>query len=172
MKATYKLRLKQEQRRLDLTHKELNRLDRKHNDVNLLKQLQILNRVNVPPSGWYGTLTITNSAISNFDLIIISLIREDTNYEAVLNTTLQQGDPITLSLPLVDRFATPASRLKIKWDCASITNYSIYNLTGLTLQDYDVGYDPVLQGEVRANYIVDTAYNNNQVSIEIRLIDP
>ena len=42
MKAAYKLKLEQHQRRLGLTHKELNKLDRKHNDINLLKQLQLL----------------------------------------------------------------------------------------------------------------------------------
>ena len=42
MKASYKLQLEQHQRRLGLTHKELNKLDRKHNTINLIKHLQSL----------------------------------------------------------------------------------------------------------------------------------
>jgi hypothetical protein len=42
MKASYKLELEQQQRRLRLSHNQLNRLDRKHNDINLIKHLQSL----------------------------------------------------------------------------------------------------------------------------------
>jgi hypothetical protein len=65
MKASYKLELEQQQRRLGLTHKQLNRYDRKHNDHNLIKFLQSLEiekkaAASVPATGFYGTLTITN----------------------------------------------------------------------------------------------------------------
>jgi len=65
MKATYKLELEQQQRRLGLTHKQLNRLDRKHNDINLIKHLQSLEiekkaAASAPATGFYGTLDITN----------------------------------------------------------------------------------------------------------------
>jgi hypothetical protein len=64
MKATYKLELEQQQRRLGLTHNQLNRYDRKHNDHNLIKYLQSLEiekkAAAVPATGFYGTLDITN----------------------------------------------------------------------------------------------------------------
>jgi hypothetical protein len=60
MKATYKLELEQQQRRLGLSHNQLNRYDRKHNDHNLIKYLQSLEPKVVPATGFYGTLTITN----------------------------------------------------------------------------------------------------------------
>jgi hypothetical protein len=65
MSATYLHFVKQYQKRIGLSHKELNRLDRKHNDVNLMKKLQQLYpRVSaapaVPATGFYGTLDITN----------------------------------------------------------------------------------------------------------------
>jgi hypothetical protein len=63
MKASYKLALEQHQRRLNLTHKQLNKLDRKHNDINLIKYLMSLEPVSSPPppenTGFYGTLDIT-----------------------------------------------------------------------------------------------------------------
>ena len=65
MKATYKLELEQQQRRLGLSHNQLNRYDRKHNDHNLIKFLQSLEpkvtaSAPAPATGFYGTLTITN----------------------------------------------------------------------------------------------------------------
>jgi len=66
MKASYKLQLEKQQRRLGLSHKELNRYDRKHNDINLIKFLQSLEpkvesaAALAPATGFYGTLDITN----------------------------------------------------------------------------------------------------------------
>lgn len=66
MKATYLLKLEQHQRRLGLTHKELNKLDRKHNDINLLRHLQSLEpKVSAPPeeeepTGFYGDFLVVN----------------------------------------------------------------------------------------------------------------
>jgi hypothetical protein len=66
MSASYLHFVKQYQNRLGLTHKELNKLDRKHNDINLMKKLQQLyprvSAASAPPpenTGFYGTLDIT-----------------------------------------------------------------------------------------------------------------
>ena len=58
MKASYKLELERQQRRLGLTHKQLNKIDREYNDINLIKYLMSLNPVN--NTGFYGELDITN----------------------------------------------------------------------------------------------------------------
>jgi hypothetical protein len=63
MRASYKLALEQQQRRLNLTHKQLNKYDRKHNDINLIKYLMSLEPASSespPATGFYGTLDITN----------------------------------------------------------------------------------------------------------------
>jgi len=59
MKASHKLALEQQQRRLNLSHKQLNGYDRKHNDINLIKYLMSLEPVSSSPTGFYGTLDIT-----------------------------------------------------------------------------------------------------------------
>jgi hypothetical protein len=66
---SYQLRLKRYQRELGLSDRTFNALDRKHTDVNLLKQLQLLNPVITTPAappepppektGFYGSLDIT-----------------------------------------------------------------------------------------------------------------
>jgi len=63
MKASYKkLALEQHQRRLGLSHKQLNKLDRKYNDISLIKYLMSLEPASSEPpapTGFYGTLDIT-----------------------------------------------------------------------------------------------------------------
>jgi len=67
-KLSYQLSIKKYQRELGLDSRTFNALDFKHNDINLLKQLQILNPIIVAPAsapqsentGFYGTLDITN----------------------------------------------------------------------------------------------------------------
>jgi len=67
MSSTHKIQLKQHKKRLNLSHRELNKMDRKHNDTNLIKQLQLLNPVtaNVTPSntGFYGRIIIYNKKL-------------------------------------------------------------------------------------------------------------
>ena len=62
MKASHKLALEQQQRRLGLTHKQLNKIDREYNDINLIKYLMSLEPAAsaAPATGFYGTLDITN----------------------------------------------------------------------------------------------------------------
>jgi hypothetical protein len=58
MSASYLHFVKQYQNRIGLTHKELNRLDRKHNDINLIKKLQQLYpRVSAAPSASITSFT-------------------------------------------------------------------------------------------------------------------
>jgi hypothetical protein len=66
---SYQLRVKRYQRELGLDDRTFNALDVKHNDINLLKQLQLLNPIIVAPApasappantGFYGELDITN----------------------------------------------------------------------------------------------------------------
>jgi hypothetical protein len=68
---SYQLSVKRYQKELGLDSRTFNALDVKHNDINLLKQLQLLNPIivapapvrSVPPpanTGFYGTFTLTN----------------------------------------------------------------------------------------------------------------
>lgn len=177
MKATYKLRLEQYQRRLGLTHKQLNRLDRKHNDINLLKKLQQLNPVASAPAntGWYGDFLITNSGGSQAAMYITNFIRDDTNFDGVYPAviTLQAGEQITATLTEAERLATPQTKLKIYWEGDESGITTISSITGLTLVNYDTGYEPPGSATVRANYTIDSAYINNQaIQLTIQITAP
>lgn len=161
---SYQLSVKKYQRELGLDNRTFNALDFKHNDINLIKQLQILNPVAaVPATGWYGDFTITNSGSSQTAMYIVSLIRNDTNFEGVANTlTLQPGEMTTTSLTQAERLATPQTQFKIFWEGDESGITTIESITGLTLVNYDTGYDPLSSSSVIANYTVDSAYINNQ----------
>jgi len=61
MKASHRLALEQQQRRLGLSHKQLNKIDREYNDINLIKYLMSLNPVSsAPGTGFFGELDIAN----------------------------------------------------------------------------------------------------------------
>lgn len=67
---TYQLQIKRYQRELGLSNRDFNALDVKHSNINLLKQLQLLNpKVSAPPeeeepSGFYGEFTVINGTQS------------------------------------------------------------------------------------------------------------
>ena len=141
MKASYKLQLEQEQRRLGLTHKQLNKLDRKHNDINLLKQLQLLEpKVSAPagPSGWYGDLTIYNSqnyyGTQNIDITV----EADTNGTIVLLNALDTvivGSFLSFTITEQNRLTSPSTFIRITYlvdESGSLSN--VYPDTGLTYE--------------------------------------
>lgn len=112
MEATHKLRLKQFQRELKLSHKQLNRLDRKHNNTNLIKQLQILNPVaSGPPSGPPPPPAPTSLITTNNPNITLNssttLYYQFTNGTATLNgnpapngQTIVNGGSLNVSPPV------------------------------------------------------------------------
>jgi hypothetical protein len=59
MNSSYKLALIREQRRLGLSHKQLNKYDREYNNSNLIKYLMSLEKISAN-TGFYGELDITN----------------------------------------------------------------------------------------------------------------
>ena len=133
MKASYKLQLEQHQRRLGLTHKELNKLDRKHNDINLLRHLQSLDpKVSAPAgdTGFWGDFLVVNGTQSG------SSPRHMTAYLAFNNVALTNSVQIngnqshTFTIQEQDRLPLPSSTLQLKVTMQSGT-------TGLNLGAYD-----------------------------------
>jgi hypothetical protein len=146
MKATYKLELEQQQRRLGLTHKQLNRYDRKHNDHNLIKFLQSLEpKVEVSaPTGFYGTFTIGNQkkGASDPKYIEIKLEYNDIN---IVTQIINSETTEVLTIPIEDRLPLPSSILQLKTRIEGppgiISGVDITNTSGWALTDI-TGNDP------------------------------
>ena len=149
MKASYKLQLEQHQRRLGLTHKELNKLDRKHNDINLIKHLQSLDpKVSAPPeeeepSGFWGDFVLTNETAAG------SAHRHLHAYLAYNDVPLTESHQIngnhsyTFSVLEEDRLPLPSSTLQLKvsmqsgTDSADIGAYDGFTITDFTNNPLD-----------------------------------
>ena len=145
MKAAYKLQLEQHQRRIGLTHKELNKLDRKHSTINLLKQLQLLEpKVSAPagPSGFWGDFLLINGTQSG------SNPRHMHAYLAYNDVPLTSSHQINgnqghlFNITEEDRLPLPSSTLQLKvtmqsgtqaLDSGAYEGFTVTNLTYLPL---------------------------------------
>jgi hypothetical protein len=142
MKATYKLELEQQQRRLGLTHKQLNRYDRKHNDHNLIKYLQSLEPASAPappPSntGFYGTLTITNEKQAGTPTVPLKARLYYDSTPLTDEITVGYPDTENLEVVIADRLPNPNSTLILRLRYAEG-----YGITSVDLNNF-YGFEPI-----------------------------
>ena len=162
MKASYKLQLEQHQRRLGLTHKELNRETRKYNTINLLKQLQLLEpKVSAPAgdTGFWGDFLVVNGTQSG------SSNRHMTAYLAFNNVALTNSVQINgnqthlFTIQEQDRLPLPSSTLQLKvsmqngTDAVDLGAYDGFTITGFT--DNPLNEENTLSMLVNSNNIND-----------------
>ena len=137
---SYQLQIKKYLRELGLSDRDFNKLDVKHSDVNLIKQLKLLNPVAsgppapTGPSGWYGDFIILNSAGSTKDIFIT--IEADTNgtiVELYATETIQPDNFIIVSVSQQNRLTNPSTLIKVSYqvDEGGIITNNFF--TGLTL---------------------------------------
>jgi hypothetical protein len=108
---SYQLSVKKYQRKLGLDNRTFNALDYKHNDINLLKQLQILNPV---ATGFYGTFTITNDPGGEMDPVGLIAKLAYNNVDITNYISIASGDTEPLSVPIGSRLPNPSSYLQLK----------------------------------------------------------
>ena len=162
MKPAYQLKLKQHKRRLGLTHKELNKLTRKHTHGNLLKHLQSLNPTSPPvgDTGFYGTFLIDNETayLSVGRYMIVTLGYNDI----VIDGPYQiNGDSeVTLTIPIEDRAPLPSStiQLKVTFQSDTAENVDIQGATGFTITGFT---NNSLQEENTLSMLIDSESINN-----------
>jgi hypothetical protein len=174
MKATYKLKLEQHQRRLGLTHNQLNRYDRKHNDINLIKFLQSLKPkvAESAPTGFYGTFTIGNEKAGASDPKWIEIKLEYNNINIVTQIINSETTEV-LTIPIEDRLPLPSSILQLKTriqgpmfiisgvDITNVSGYTITDITGNDPTDENilsllVDSDKIDGGNLTLDFIIDT----------------
>jgi hypothetical protein len=141
---SYQLSVKKYQRELGLDSRKFNALDVKYNDINLLKQLQILNPViavptSTPPAntGFYGTLDITPERTAGSQTIEI--------YARLYYNTTPLTNEITIAYPytqqlqvliadrLPDREAILTLRVRFQ-EGVGDANVDAYD--GFTIEDF------------------------------------
>jgi hypothetical protein len=159
MSASYLHFVKQYQNRLGLSNKELNRLDRKHNDVNLIKKLQQLYpRVSAPAgTGFYGELDITNeTAGGSLPKNIYARLYYNGN-PLTNEVTIAGGDTENLAVNILARLPNPSSTLvlQIRFDAG---------LQGTDLDGF-LGFTPgnFTNNPLTENNYLDMVVDSNQI---------
>jgi hypothetical protein len=139
MKASYKLQLEQHQRRLNLSHKQLNKYDREYNNQNLIKYLMSLEPASTG-TGFYGTFVITNitgvGSLAKYMQVKLAY----NNVDITSYLTIGGGQTKTITIPIGSRLPTSGSTLQEKILLETgvtgvngdedITNFTITGATG------------------------------------------
>jgi len=139
----YQLRVKRYQKELGLDSRTFNALDVKHNDINLLKQLQLLNPATAPASaspantGFYGELDITNETAGG-SLPKNIYARLYYNGSPLTNEiTIAGGTTGNLQVNINSRLPNPSSTLvlQIRFD-AGLQGINLDGFLGFTPGDF------------------------------------
>jgi hypothetical protein len=140
---SYQLLIKKYLKELGLSTRTFNALDRKHNDINLIKQLQLLNPV-AANTGFYGTFTIGNQKAGASDPKWIEIKLEYNNINIVTQTIYSETTEV-LTIPIGSRLPLPTSILQLKTRIQGpmfiISGVDITNVSGYTITDI-TGNDP------------------------------
>ena len=141
MKASYKLQLEQHQRRLGMSHKELNKYDRKHNDINLINYLKSLNPVS-GDTGFWGDFLLINGTQSGSSPRHMHAYLAYNDVPLTASHQINGNQSHTFTIQEQDRLPLPSSTLQLKVTMQSGTQalgggayegFSITNLTDLPL---------------------------------------
>jgi hypothetical protein len=145
-KLSYQLSVKKYQKELGLDSRKFNALDIKYDDINLLKQLQLLNPVIVAPAsappantGFYGTLTITNEkSAGTFTVPLYARLYYDST-PLTDEVTVGYPDSENLEVVIADRLPNPSSTLVLRvryaegYDIISVDLNGYYGFTPVNL---------------------------------------
>jgi hypothetical protein len=140
---SYQLTIKKYLKELGLNTRTFNALDRKHNDINLIKQLQLLNPV-AANTGFYGTFTIGNEKNGASDPRYIEIKLEYNNINIVTQIINSETTEV-LTIPIGSRLPLPSSILQMKTRIEGppgISGVDITNVSGLTRVDAMTSNDP------------------------------
>jgi hypothetical protein len=133
MKASHKLALIREQRRLGLSHKQLNKIDREYNDINLIKYLMSLNVAN---TGFYGTIAVKNITAPGGPAVSFQVKLAFNNVDITSYVTINGGQTVIITVPIGSRLPNPASLLQYK---------AIFSSTSINVNGFEdiVGFSAV-----------------------------
>ena len=138
MKASYKLQLEQHQRRLGLTHKELNKYDRKHNDINLINYLQSLEPKVSGPTGFWGDFIVTNGRQAGSSQRHMHVYLAYNDVPLTASHQINSNHNYTFNIAEEYRLPLPSSTLQLKVTMQNGTQeldlgaYEGFTITGIT----------------------------------------
>jgi hypothetical protein len=174
MKASYKFQLELQQRRLNLSHKQLNKIDREYNDHNLIKYLMSLNPVSSAPppanTGFYGTIAVKNVTAPGGPPVSFQVKLAFNNIDITSYETINGGQTVTITVPIGSRLPDPTSLLQYK---------AIFGSTSISVNGFEdiIGFTAVsstnnpLNEENTVDLLIDAGYIDNGALIQDVIID-
>jgi len=172
MKASHKLALERQQRRLNLSHKQLNKIDREYNDHNLIKYLMSLNPVSSSPpaTGFYGTIAVKNVTAPGGPPVSFQVKLAFNNVDITSYETINGGQTVTITVPIGSRLPNPASLLQYK---------AIFGSTSISVNGFEdiIGFSVVsstnnpLDEENTVDLLIDAGYIDNGALIQDVTVD-
>ena len=139
---SYQLSVKRYQKELGLDARTFNALDVKHNDINLLKQLQLLNPVIAVPlenTGFYGIFAVSNDPGGEMMSIDLQAKLAYNNVDITSYITIASGYTEPLIVPIGSRLPNPSSLLQLKIIIGA-------GVIGLNTEDF-TGFTPISNTE-------------------------
>lgn len=169
MKASHKLALMREQRRLGLSHKQLNKIDREYNDINLIKYLMSLNPAS-SNTGFYGTLVISNITGSGSLQRFIQVKLAFNNVDITSYVTINGGTTQTITVPIGSRLPNPASLLQYKaiFQSGATSANGFEDIEGFTVVS---STENSLQDENTVDLLIDAGYISGGALLQDVTID-
>lgn len=148
---SYQLQLKRYQRELGLDARTFNALDVKHSDVNLLKQLQLLNPiVSTPPApapaeptGFWGDFLVINGTQSGSNPRYMTAYLAYNDVALTNSVQINGNQTHTFTIQEQDRLPLPSSTLQLKVTMQSGTQaldggaYDGFEILGFTANPID-----------------------------------
>lgn len=147
MKSSYILALERQQRRLNLSHKQLNKYDIKYNNINLIKYLMSLEKISESNTGFYGAFEITNEKSPGSQNIDIYARLYFNGNPLTNEITISHPQTESLNVSIGDRLPNPSSILVLRLRFEA-------GITGLNSEDY-TGFTP---GNATSNPLTENNY--------------
>lgn len=147
MKSSYILALERQQRRLNLSHKQLNKYDIKYNNINLIKYLMSLEKISESNTGFYGAFEITNEKSPGSQNIDIYARLYFNGNPLTNEITISHPHTESLNVSIGDRLPNPSSILVLRLRFEA-------GITGLNSEDY-TGFTP---GNATSNPLTENNY--------------
>jgi hypothetical protein len=140
-KLSYQLSVKKYQKELGLDARTFNALDVKYDDINLLKQLQILNPViavpaSAPKTGFWGSINFINDDPDSYAVDIILQTIDGATYNTIYTTTVNVNDGDNgIYITEANRFLSPTTIIKLSFSVIDPPSGYYFDLLGYMYSD-------------------------------------
>ena len=137
-RLSYEMQLRKYQKKRSLTDKQLNKLDVKHNDVNLINQLRLLKSAPAGDTGFWGDFVVYNGRQAGSSQRHMHVYLAYNDVPLTASHQINSNHNYTFTIAEEDRLPLPSSTLQLKVTMQNGTQeldlgaYEGFTITGIT----------------------------------------